>query len=366
MSSFQSIVYNRAYPKEEKIEEKGSEFKWNNIIQASLFAFPDKTWGEEGFKKYVIKKKNKFKITEDLIKKIKGNDNEDTLKNLRKFSCKYADVIESILNNREKCCFVYGSLVEGGGLILFSKILELFNFSKSTGKEIDKKLRYILLTGKISTRKQQILKNRFNNSDNAKGEIIQVVIGSDVISEGFSFYNIQKEFILTPHWNYGKTSQVIARGIRFGSHREILRYKNNIQVDISQLVAIPPKNKFSIDLYMYKISEDKDIKINLILRVLMENAMDCALAYERNKNSDSKLNNYTRDCNYQKCNYKCNGINNTDNYILDYSTYQLYYFDNPNINSRIKYDIEKLLKKYGELSFKIIKNYLIKKYKKKE
>ena len=69
MSSFQSIVYNRAYPKEEKIEEKGSEFKWNNIIQASLFAFPDKTWGEEGFKKYVIKKKNKFKITEDLIKK---------------------------------------------------------------------------------------------------------------------------------------------------------------------------------------------------------------------------------------------------------------------------------------------------------
>ena len=117
---------------------------------------------------------------------------------------------------------------------------------------------------------------------------------------------------------------------------------------------------------MYKISEDKDIKINLILRVLMENAMDCALAYERNKNSDSKLNNYTRDCNYQKCNYKCNGINNTDNYILDYSTYQLYYFDNPNINSRIKYDIEKLLKKYGELSFKIIKNYLIKKYKKKK
>ena len=64
--------------------------------------------------------------------------------------------------------------------------------------------------------------SRFNNPDNMNGEIINVIMGSRKISEGFSFKNIQVEDIHTPWYNYSETSQAIARGFRLGSHRALI------------------------------------------------------------------------------------------------------------------------------------------------
>ena len=126
MSKFQTKVYIKALA----LDLQGNAGVYYNARQASLFVFPDGSYGkmkdkkEGGFAKYIIKKqsaqtflasklndKNKnpkvtysYRLTPEFIKQLKGKDNEETLKNLEKYSCKYASVIKSILQAKDQCC----------------------------------------------------------------------------------------------------------------------------------------------------------------------------------------------------------------------------------------------------------------------
>ena len=144
------------------------------------------------------------------------------------------------------------------------------------------------------------------------GEYINVLIGSKIVSEAYSFLNVQEEHILTPHWNYAETDQAIARGYRYRSHLDLINAEiiklaenNNIHIDnfkdqngkinfklleneinkvllkpigtpldikkpelyVYQYVSIPTfdkkikKKPISIDLKLYETSEIKDINI---------------------------------------------------------------------------------------------------------
>jgi len=386
MSKFQTQSYSEAYnldmnKQKEKLQNgEISEIKsgvWSLSSQAILFVYPDKSYGEKGFNKYIeqtIKKSgNKkpkivYKLSKEFKELLLGKNNIETLINISEYGVKYGEAIRGIINayENDQCVFVFNNLVKGSGAILFSLLLELFGYTRSSGKEgvNNKQLRYILMTGEGggTTSFQQKVKNRFNKKDNIHGKIIQVIIGSTLVSEGFSFSHIQQEYILTPYWNYTQTSQAIARGYRLGSHNDLIAsgLKDPI-VNITQMVAMPDDNKnendiTSIDLDMYKRSEDKDITIRRMLRVLMESSYDCALAYDRNKIVNGQ--NGSRDCDYTDCNYNCDGINMSDviNGInqenLDYSTYQLYYIK-PQI-SGIHKKLLKLFKKYDSLTMDTI------------
>jgi 50S ribosomal subunit-associated GTPase HflX len=54
---------------------------------------------------------------------------------------------------------------------------------------------------------------------------------------------------------------------------------------------------------MYKISEDNDVKIKQVERLLKESAIDCALNKSRNLLQTDKPN--TKECDYMDCEYKC-------------------------------------------------------------
>ena len=413
MSKFQTKSYTQAV----LLDEKGKAGVHYNARQASLMVFPDGSYGQsrlpsgkidasKGFDKYVKTKtisstftsnklsgkNNKpinqsFSLSPELVLAIEGDTKKYILKNmkptsqsyldvikirlknLRNYSVKYANVIESMLNATGELCFVYSELVTGSGSIVFSELLKLFGFSQAVGKEGNVTgLRYGFLTsGTTSNQIHKIIKC-FNQSANLHGDIIKVLIGSRVVSEGVSFYNIQREYILTPWYNYSETDQSIARGYRLGSHKELINAGENPIVRISQLVAIPRKNKvLCIDLYMYEISEDKDITIRGILRYMMEAAFDCSLNYFRNhtKGKDGK-----RECEYQECDYVCDGINmkNIEDGLsideIDNSTYQLYYVD-PKIIP-IRKDLEKYFRQYNELSIDNIIKYFEGKYTEQE
>lgn len=388
MSKFQSKVYQEAL----ELDSKGKAGVYLNSRQASLFVFPDGSYGQPksiegkeqkaGFLKYVERKRTsrtflaaklndgktkkkhvyKYTLSPGLVRSIRGSNNKETLKNLRKYSAKYAYVIENILDAKGKSCFVYSEFVTGSGAILFTKILELFGFSSSKGLDGDRKgLRYGLLTHKTATPTQisQII-NCFNQPSNMNGEIIKVLIGSRVVSEGVSFYNVQKEYILTPWYNYSETDQAIARGYRLGSHKMLLDSGQTPKVEIYLMVAMPRKRKvISVDLYMYEISEDKDIIIRAIMRLLMEAAFDCSLNYLRNHESgeDGK-----RGCEYTDCDYVCDGIDmkNIEDGLpieeIDNSTYQLYYADPKVLPIRKK--LEKYFRTYNDSDIKSIFNFL--------
>ena len=370
MSDFQSERYEKAYA-DDGDENKGV---WANSRQASLFVFPDGSIGKEGFEKYVKRKpvesivvkqektrktKYDFSLSELLKSEIITQhpfNSKNALKKLSNFSSKYAGSIATILDAQKegKSVFVYNEFVTGSGLILFGLILELFGFSKANGSEMEgsEKARYATLTSQTSTDKQiGMLVNRFNKPDNMRGKIINVIIGSRKISEGFTFKNVQIIDIHTPWFNYSETSQVIARGHRLGSHKDLIEAGLNPQVAIYQRVSIPNNKVMSIDFNMYKTSEDKDVSIKSVERVMKESAWDCSVSYKRNlvTGLDGK-----RECDYMDCNYVCDGVSDQTPRDFDYSSFYTQY-DEPNIKIIID-DIIDLFRKNFKIDFDTLTN----------
>ncbi len=293
--------------------------------QAALFVFPDGTSGSEGFKKYVQKTERRSKLGESKNEySIKSTEFKTQLRDpamLRQYSAKYAFLIEKILANPRKLFFVYGEFVEGSGIVLFSKILEEYGFSKSGGKESTKAPRYAIISNLTTSlkRTRSILK-LFNGSDNKYGEYIQVIIGSRVISEGFTLKNISQAHILTPHWNYSDIDQTVARAFRTFSHDALIADGVSPVLEIYQHVSLPSSKEqnMSIDLKMYEVSEQKDVLIKHIERIAKESAFDCQSMYTRNRiyGHDGQ-----RVCDYQSCNYSCGIVDLPENS----DTYNIYY-----------------------------------------
>jgi superfamily II DNA or RNA helicase len=337
MGKFQSQVYEKAFHNDTNAEG----VIYLDSREASLFVFPDGTYGSKGFTKYVTQKRDKifrkkksalfFSLHTDLNKPINDAKTiDEKLAVINKWSSKYAICIKNILESQRngQSQFVYCEYVKGSGAILFSLLLEKFGFSRAFGNETSKALRYAIFTTETTNARQinEILE-RFNRKDNMNGEYINVIIGSGIISEGFSFKNIQNMHILTMYWNYSETEQVIYRGYRYGSHRDLLENGYTPEYRIYQYVSIPlSKNpEESVDMLMAKISEVKDVNTKRIEMFIKEAAFDCALNYKRNH-----ITGYDnqRDCNYQSCEYNCDGINQLRPVVIDYSTYDLYYDQN--------------------------------------
>lgn len=317
MGDFQSLYYQEALNKD--LTERNI---YANARQAALFVFPDGTYAGAGFNqpRYILKTNQgkTYKLGSELRTALRPTKNQSLVDVVRKYSSKFAMVIDIITKSNPSKSIVYCEFVNGSGCILFSKILELFGYSMASGNEKTKSPRYALLINQTTTDASfQKLIKRFNASDNIDGEYISVIIGSRVISEGYTFKNIDMEFILTPHWNYSETEQVIARGWRLGSHNEKIERGGSVYVDIYQHVSIP-QNGMSIDLTMYEVAENKDWIIKQVEYLVKISAFDCPLTFERNN-----VDGYDgqRDCDYKRCDYVCDGKIS----IPDDSTYNIYY-----------------------------------------
>ena len=355
MSDFQTKYYIEALEIDKNSDLQRSGI-YNNTRQASLFVFPDGSYGSAGYTKYIKtierkmiygKKISSHTLSKDFLKILKKKENIEEninytlLRNIKKYSSKYAKLIENIINNPTQKIFVYCEYISGSGILLLTLLLKLFGYSKSTRSNTNiKQKRFAIVYGDTNKDINNII-NMYNQEKNIYGEYIQVLIGSRVIGEGFSLKDVSNINILTPHWNYSETSQAIARGIRAGSHKKLkeLNPDNKTSINIYQRVSIPNNNSFSIDLYMYEISEDKDISIKSVERLIKESSIDCALTYNRNKSNRIEDEN-TRICEYTTCEYSCDGIPNNilDENEIDYNTYNIYYSSDiiENIISKVK------------------------------
>lgn len=346
MSEFQSLVYLKALKKDtsaesettddDEAEEASAPGVFSNSRQATLFVYPDGSYGKDGFNKYIIKKTETlafikkgakvrtFTPSKEFEEALKGKNVEETLKNIEKCSAVYADTIRIILDNPDKLHFVYGTLVAGSGNILFGCLLNLVGYKRAKGAETSKDKRYFVLSKETSsdegTRK---IVEFFSSRKNMTGDYANVLIGSKILSEGITLKNVTYIHVETPHWNYSEIAQAIARGIRLNVHNDLIEAGIKPTIHVYHHVNIPMEG-VSIDLERYELSEKKDISMKNVERLIKESAFDCALTYDRNI---AKGEN-TRDCDYQNCDYKCDGISSLlplPKEKRDYSTSNLYY-----------------------------------------
>ena len=365
MSEFQTKQYLKL-----KSEEDNVGFRKNEQY-ASSFIFPDGSSGQIGFKRYVLERKTKTKkllksgkratvnTTEftlsDELKSILRPTNDmsisDRLKILKKYSCKFASAIKEILHpdKLDEVCVWFSEFVHETGTILFATILkDIFDFIPANGKVYKRdaskrQFTYSLITSQSGNITRELAWN--NSIENIHAEVVKVIIGSKVMSTGYDIMNAKQMHIDTSHWNYSQTDQTISRVLRFNGNNKLIDAGIDPTVNIYLHTSVlKNKSEPTIDIDMYKISEEKDYKIKQIERIIKEVSIDCALNYNVNKIKNAKNN--SRECEYQKCNYSCDGISDltisNDDIIKD--TYRLLY-QNTSINAYSDVFAEELLSK---------------------
>ena len=155
---------------------------------------------------------------------------------------------------------------------------------KLTNDKTDHPASYILLTGTSANKQREI--EALRSDKNKDGEVVKVIIGSPTVAEGLDFKRIREVHIMDPWYNLNKIEQIIGRGIRFCSHKDLEPKFRNVTV---YLHAGYMKNKESIDIHIYKNAEIKAKEMGDVEKILKESAVDCYLNKQINHIKDSDV-----------------------------------------------------------------------------
>ena len=299
------------------------------------FVFPDGSYGGSGFSRYV-------KHIKDEQYEFKPDVAEYVRQNLKQLSIKMFNIIQDILNNPKRKRYVWFNYIEPG-VILFGLCLELFGFTRYIGSgssfvsrnikglrpfcsspdtdlipTLDKKPRFMYLTSKTPKSHLTHLFDMYNCKENVDGEYVLIVIGSHVSGEGVSFSDTREFDDANAWWNESTISQAKGRIVRATGYInteakerqkliELGENPDDIIIDVNFRSHCTISDNFNtIDQKMYHITEEKDKKIARIKRLLKKAAVDCQLHRERNIR-DTDID-YSRECDYNVCNYECKNI----------------------------------------------------------
>lgn len=146
--------------------------------------------------------------------------------------------------------------------------------------------------GRIDKQERIKIKRMFNNNDNINGNKCKIILLSPSATEGIELSNIRQEHILEPYWNEVRIQQVIGRGIRQCSHKDLPL--NDRIVDTYRYKVIKPSPRYPDDINSITtdeyIEDQAKAKANLIesfLSAMKEAAVDCKLFEKHNKVNQS-------------------------------------------------------------------------------
>ena len=141
--------------------------------------------------------------------------------------------------------------------------------------------RYSMITGdpRLSPDNDYEVKG-LTNLDNKDGYKIKIVLISKAGSEGIDFKYIRQVHILEPWYNMNRIEQIIGRGVRNLSHKNLEFIKRNVQIFMYGTL-LQDSEEEAADLYVYRVAEYKAIQIGKVSRVLKETAVDCVINHDQ-------------------------------------------------------------------------------------
>lgn len=297
---------------------------YKNSNDASTMSYPDKLYGKAGFEK--MTKTSEIEILKD---------------NLEKYSSKLYTLLQNIKNSPGNI-FVYSNYTTAGGTSLVEKMLRTNGFSDYTGRKSNSPT-FVVFDQKNPEQRDK-LRKIFNSQENKSGELIKIVIGSPVMSEGITLKNVRQVHILEPSWNMSRINQIIGRAVRNHSHDNLPLEERNVQIyKYVSYYSTSEQNDFFIDKEKYILSEEKDRSNKKVERLLKQMSFDCSLMLSRNIENGE---NGSPECDYTDCNYNCE-IKPIESSSVDKSTYNLYLkFIEKYTTDVVKNTIKNLFKQY--------------------
>ena len=204
----------------------------------------------------------------------------------KKYSTKFYTMLDKI-NNHNGPGVVYSQFVKSG-LNVFAKVLKANGWEeyKENTYGLDTKTKkFAILSGNINIERRTKLLKIYNSRENYDKGIIKLLLVSSVGSEGIDLKRVRHLHIMEPFWNYARINQVKTRAIRYGSHSDLpkIDQKVNIFIYLSDYPKSYPKQKIKeyttdVELYLNAVSYMKII--NSFMHAMAESSIDCAAHHD--------------------------------------------------------------------------------------
>ena len=359
MSGLQLEVYRKYFDADDRVnafDTVGSQicnivYNQDVSLKEEEIESIDEFYSDRGFKKILKLERKKYNFTsEDVQDYFK-------LENLRNVAPKIAKIVENV-NKSHGINFVY-SQFKNSGVFPLAFALEMegyVNYDGSTllnlprgypKKEINgKQAKYLLITGDSSDDFNKYKKEK--EILNEDGSELKVILGTQAASEGLNIFNVRGIHILDPWHHLNRLEQIVGRGLRSCSHKNLPLAERNLTVFL-YVVTYPENDKETLDIKMYRKAEEKTINVAEVQRELKTLAVDCHLNKQGNVYVGRKWETPietidlfgnrkritigdkpgSRICDYMDdCDYKCYGGElgeavNDSTYSLEFSKYDI-------------------------------------------
>lgn len=244
---------------------------------------------------------------------LKVEDRKD--RGLKKYSPKYADIIEKIKKVKGNK-FIYTEYKTSEGVGILSIALKANGYAPMLVKkdaegdwildikEEDRdKPKFALWQGDDES---DILLRVFNNlwdtlsdkiqrqlaglgqPNNMRGEVLEVLMTTKQGAEGLNTKNVRQLFVVEPYWNPVRLDQVVGRAVRIGSHLELPEKDRNVEIYIYLSKATKKQLRSNVtmandfegltsDEVLFGIAERKRAIMNIMLGMMKQSAIDCSL-----------------------------------------------------------------------------------------
>jgi hypothetical protein len=373
--------------KREKGGTKGSHF-FHKSRQASNIVFPNGKYGNKGFDDYFVKNPDtgRYAMTAEMNKAIKEATEEareaaeteeekdlvDEITGIGKFSCKISAILREVsettytegdsdqaIENRQRGCIFIYSPYKKAGLWPIAVFLEMLGFEPFTETEsifesasrgacggvgertlrsdfepsdgVKVPFRYYLFTPETSGNIDVVIE-AVQSPGNVYGAYCKIFLTSPVGGMGISVFHVDQAHLLGSLWTKKAEYQALSRFMRSVSYVDLLREKglSLVKVEVFRHAAVPdPKvlgrNVEGSDIYLYQLNITKDVPIAEQERNLKQVAADCII--QRGRNIRETDEPFTAACDYQAtCNYPCFQDVSLSEIPVDYSTYDLLYY----------------------------------------
>jgi superfamily II DNA or RNA helicase len=281
-----------------------------------------------------------------------------------KYSSKIKNICDIILKS-EGIILVYSQYIDAG-LIPFALALEELGFTRNGADSLFKDAptspidsitmqprntaggnfspaKYAMITGdpRISPDNQAEV-NAITNDNNKDGTKIKVILISRAGSEGVDFKFIRQVHILDPWYTMNRIEQIIGRGVRSFSHKDLPFEKRNVEIYLHGTILEDNKEE-PADLYVYRVAEYKAVQMGRVARILKETAVDCLLNNDQVNFTQANMNinvrqvlsdgqvieafpvgdmPYSATCDYMEtCEFKCKPFKNIEPDDINNDTY---------------------------------------------
>lgn len=141
--------------------------------------------------------------------------------------------------------------------------------------------------GRIDFSDRVKIKDYFNSNDNVYGTKCKIIFISPSAAEGIQLLNIRQVHILEPYWTEVRIQQVIGRGIRQCSHKQLPQEERVVNVyryKVFKPETLDPDDtvRFTTDEYIEDQAKAKSNLIESFLSAMKEAAVDCELFKNHN------------------------------------------------------------------------------------